>query len=117
MKKNRHVLVTGATGYIGGRLIPMLLKKRLQVRVLVRNPNRLEGRVWNRHVDVVQGDLLDEKSLRAALRGVDNAYYLVHSMYSGRDFEQRDRQLARCAADLVHVGDPQIERGGRACPV
>jgi uncharacterized protein YbjT (DUF2867 family) len=91
------VLVTGATGYIGGRLVARLLEHGTAgdgVRVLVREPGRIQERPWAERVEVAVGDLLDPDSLRLALDGIDTAYYLVHSMGSGKDFEERDRTAA-----------------------
>jgi len=88
------LLVTGATGYIGGRLVPKLLERGHEVRVLVRDPRRLQGVGWSDRVEVHQGDLSDPASLEGALKGVDAAYYLVHSMNAGGDFAERDRTAA-----------------------
>jgi uncharacterized protein YbjT (DUF2867 family) len=90
-----RVLVTGATGYIGGRLVPRLLERGHAVRVLVRDPQRIAGRPWAEGVEAVQGDLLEPAGLAAALAGIDAAYYLVHSMDGRRDFEARDASAAR----------------------
>lgn len=89
-----RVLVTGATGYVGGRLVPRLLAAGHQVRVLVRDPARLAGREWAGRVETCRGDVLDAASLAPALAGVDAAYYLVHSMDGQPDFEARDQQAA-----------------------
>ncbi|MCX7718448.1 MAG: SDR family oxidoreductase [Candidatus Sumerlaeaceae bacterium] len=89
------VLVTGATGYIGGRLAPRLLELGYPVRCLVRDPTRLAGRPWAGRVEVATGDVLDRSSLLAAMRGVEVAYYLVHSMGAGRGFHERDVTAAR----------------------
>ena len=84
------ILVAGATGYVGGRLIPRLLEKGYRVRCLVRDAARIEGRGW-KQVEVVTGDVLDYQTLAPALQGVDTAYYLVHSMAAGEQgFEERD---------------------------
>ncbi len=84
-----RVLVTGATGYVGGRLVPRLLERGHAVRVLVRDGRRIEGRAWAARVEVAEDDLLAPRSLGAALAGMDAAYYLVHSMGGGADFEER----------------------------
>ena len=89
-----RVLVTGATGYVGGRLVPRLLERGFSVRCLVRDRDRLRGRRWERDVEVVVGDALDYESLVPALAGVDIAYYLIHSLASGMDFASRDRTAA-----------------------
>lgn len=89
------ILVTGATGYIGGRLVPRLLELGHDVRVLVRDPARIAGRSWADRVEIVTGDLVTGEGLEAALSGVEVAYYLVHSMYGGADFAARDAGAAR----------------------
>ncbi len=88
-------LVTGATGYIGGRLVPELLAAGYRVRALARHPDRLEGRDWRDRVEVVKADASSAEDLRAALAGVDVAYYLIHSLGTGSEFERRDRTTAR----------------------
>ena len=85
------VLLTGATGYIGGLLLPRLVAGGRRVRCLVRRPERER---FGAGVEVVQGDCLDESSLHAAMAGIDVAYYLVHSMASPGRFEDLDRQAA-----------------------
>ena len=101
------VLVTGATGYIGGRLVPRLLEQGHEVRVLVRNPAHVAAKEWIGCVEVVRGDLLDVDSLEGAFEGIDAAYYMVHSMYAGRSFALHDRNAAynfcRAAHGLAHV--------------
>lgn len=91
----RTVLVTGATGYIGGRLVPRLLEAGFRVRCLARDPARLQGRPWLGQVEVVAGDCLRAETLPAAMQGAEVAFYLVHSMAGGHDFEQRDVLAAR----------------------
>ena len=84
------ILVTGATGYVGGRLIPRLLEKGYRVRCLVRDAARTQGRGW-KEIEVVTGDVLRYETLVPALQGIDTAYYLVHSMAAGEQgFEERD---------------------------
>src|SRR5262245_57415257 len=87
------ILLTGATGYIGGRLLTALEQEGLRVRALARHPENVE-RQDGSQVEVVAGDLLDLKSLRQALDGVDVAFYLVHSMAASSEFQQRDRDAA-----------------------
>ncbi|SOC58392.1 NAD(P)H-binding protein [Ornithinimicrobium cerasi] len=88
----RTALVTGASGYIGGLLVPRLLQEGYDVRVLTRSGS-LDA-PWVGQVDVHQGDATREEDLRSALRGVDVAYYLIHSMDGSGDFVRRDRDLA-----------------------
>ena len=88
-------LLTGATGYIGGRLAPRLLSAGCAVRVLVRDASRLQGREWVESVEVAEGDVLKPDSLKEAMEGVDVGYYLVHSLGAGADFSERDLQGAR----------------------
>ncbi|MEU9122290.1 SDR family oxidoreductase [Streptomyces sp. NPDC048506] len=90
-----HCLVTGATGYIGGRLVPELLAEGHRVRCLARSPAALRDHPWAGDAEVVQGDVADAGAVRAALRGVDVAYYLVHALGTGRGFEETDRRAAR----------------------
>jgi len=91
---NRPILVTGSTGYIGGRLVPRLLEMGYRVRCLVRDPSRLQGRPWHDSIEIVTGDMLQPESLGPAMEGVQAAYYLVHSLGSGSDFHQRDLDAA-----------------------
>ena len=88
------VLLTGATGYVGGRLLPLLEQRGLHVRCFARRPDNLRGRVGDA-TEVAQGDVLDAESLRDALRGIRTAYYLVHSMGSSGSFEDQDRIAAK----------------------
>ena len=102
-----RLLVTGATGYIGGRLIPQLLERGHEVRVLVRHPERLSERSWVDRVEIVQGDATDPAALAEAMAGLDGAYYLMHSLTSGHGFEEKERQMARVfgeQAKLAGVG-------------
>lgn len=91
-------LVTGATGYIGGRLVPELLAAGHSVRCLARSPGRLRDYPWTAEVEIVRGDVTDEESVRSALQGMDVAYYLVHALGAGKDFEETDRRAARIFA-------------------
>ncbi|MBY0287740.1 MAG: NAD(P)H-binding protein [Mycobacteriaceae bacterium] len=88
-------LVTGATGYIGGRLVPRLLGRGHPVRALARQPDKLADRPWRDKVEVARGDLGDADSLRDAFDGVDVVYYLVHSMGTSKDFVAAEAESAR----------------------
>jgi uncharacterized protein YbjT (DUF2867 family) len=119
--REQVVLVTGATGYVGGRLVPRLLASGHRVRCLVRDPSRLEGRDWLPRVEVTAGDVLRPAGLTEALSGVGVAFYLIHSMAGGRGFHERDvvaaRSFARAAAAagvsrivyLGGLGDPAAD--------
>jgi len=92
------ILVTGATGYIGGRLVPRLLEAGHDVRVFVRNPDRLSDVPWAGQVEVAQGDLTVADDVTAAVEGRDVVYYLAHAMASGPDFERAEESAARNVA-------------------
>lgn len=111
--ESRTVLVTGATGYIGGRLVPRLLEAGHRVKVLVRTPGKIAGVPWLDQVEVIRNGLDDAQSLRESLDGVDVLYYLVHSMAAGSGFETKEQEMAglvaRAAADagvgrIVYLG-------------
>jgi uncharacterized protein YbjT (DUF2867 family) len=97
----RSVLVTGATGYIGGRLVPELLAAGHRVRCLARTPAKLDALPWREQVEVVGGDAGDADSLTEAMAGCDAAYYLLHSMGADGDFAERDRTLAATFRDAA----------------
>ncbi|MET0492468.1 MAG: SDR family oxidoreductase [Actinoplanes sp.] len=108
-------LVTGATGYIGGRLAPRLLEAGHEVRCLSRSAARLRDVPWARDVEVVEGDLSAAATLPAAFEGVDVAYFLVHSL-GQNDFERLDREAARNFAAaaraagvrrIIYLGGPE----------
>jgi uncharacterized protein YbjT (DUF2867 family) len=88
-----RILLTGATGYVGGRLLRLLEDAGHRVRCIARRPEALEHKVGPT-TEVVSGDLLDRPTLDAALRGIDVAFFLVHSMGSSGSFEESDRQAA-----------------------
>lgn len=88
------ILVTGATGYIGGRLVPLLIERGFKVRCLVRDRSRIEGRGWP-GIEAVTGDALRYETLVPAMKEVQAAYYLIHSMAAGESkFEEQDRLAA-----------------------
>jgi uncharacterized protein YbjT (DUF2867 family) len=121
MAKNRHTLVTGATGYIGGRLVPRLLDENYQVHVLARDIARLGGRSWTENVKLHQGDVFKPETLTKAMQGVEVAYYFIHSLYAGSDFHQKDLTAAHNFSNaalkagvkriiyLGGLGDPQTK--------
>lgn len=95
-----RVLLTGASGYVGGRMIPLLEQQSVVLRCLARSPDKLQPLVGT-STEVVRGDVLHPPSLDAALQGVQTAYYLVHLMSGSADFEKEDRQAATNFADAA----------------
>ncbi len=108
MPSPKLILVTGATGYVGGRLVPRLLEAGYTVRVLVRDATRLQGRAWLKQVEVITGDALQPETLTAALKDVAIAYYLIHGMQGGQVNADRDLQAARNFAEAASQAN--IER-------
>jgi uncharacterized protein YbjT (DUF2867 family) len=106
-----RVLVTGATGFVGGRLVPALVDAGHEVTALVRDASRYDSPAG---VRVVEGDLLDAGSFESALEGIEAAYYLVHSMRSGEGFEERDRRAAHnfTTAATAHGVERVVYLGG-----
>ncbi|MEY4451989.1 MAG: hypothetical protein RLZZ380_1110 [Actinomycetota bacterium] len=94
-------LVTGANGYIGGRLVTALLEHGYRVRVLVRNASRISLHPWFSQVEVVDGDATNQDDLDKALKGVDVAYYLIHSLMMKDSFEESEVSLARGFAEAA----------------
>jgi uncharacterized protein YbjT (DUF2867 family) len=100
------VFVAGATGYVGGRLVPRLLERGHSVRCLVRSARKADGRVWagDPRVTLVEGDAGDPQTLSEALRGGEAAYYLIHSMeVAKREYRAEDRRLARTFAEAASL--------------
>jgi uncharacterized protein YbjT (DUF2867 family) len=91
-------LVTGATGYIGGRLVPELLAAGHRVRVMTRSPERVRDHPWAGQVEIVRADAADAGEVATACTGVDVVYYLIHALGSGREFEETDRRTAQVMA-------------------
>ena len=99
----KRVLVTGATGYVGGRLVPRLLEAGYRVRVLVRSPQRLSEVPWRDQIEVVKGDLLNSETLEEAFTGIDVAYYLVHSMNTAAESVSFESLEERSATNFAHA--------------
>jgi len=99
--EEKTVLVLGATGYVGGRLVPRLLQAGYRVRVLVRDPDKIQGREWLDKIEVYKGDVLERDSIVPALDGTTAMYYLIHSMSGDGDFERRDREAAENVATIA----------------
>lgn len=107
----RPVFVTGATGYVGGRLVPRLLDAGYSVRCFARSPDKLRHRAWIHHprVAVASGDAMNADELTSAMRGCFAAYYLIHSMEAvGPAYRERDRRLAETVARATR--ECRIER-------
>jgi len=115
---DKLVLVTGATGYIGGLLIPHLLERGYKVRALARDPERLKYRKWYQRIEVVKGDVTQPFTLLSALEGVHTAYYLVHSMSKGHSYTEVEIQSAQNFLNAAEQASVQhiIYLGGLAKP-
>lgn len=98
---SKFCLVTGATGYIGGRLVNQLLQAGHRVRVMARFPDRLRDLPWYEKVEVIQADALDPISMRAALKDIDVAYYLLHAINQGQNFGNIEKAMANIFADCA----------------
>ncbi len=90
-----RILVTGATGYVGGRLVPRLLERGYPVRTFVRDGSRLAGRDWMSRVEIIEGDVLRDADLPPAVQGIDTAYYLIHNMSERQGYREQELQAAR----------------------
>ncbi|NND74191.1 MAG: SDR family oxidoreductase [Ilumatobacter sp.] len=98
-------LVLGASGYVGGRLVPQLVRDGTDVRCMTRSPDSVRSIEWAADVDVVEGDLLAPDTLAPVFSGVDCVVYLVHSLDSGDDFPEIELQCARAARQAAEQAD------------
>jgi uncharacterized protein YbjT (DUF2867 family) len=96
-----HVLVLGATGYVGGRLVPQLLAAGHRVRCAARTPAKLDDRPWRGQVEVVAGDVNDRASMDAACADIDAVVFLVHAMDGGAEFARREAEGAAVVRDAA----------------
>ncbi len=110
-------LVTGATGYVGGRLVPQLLEAGHAVRVMVRDERKAEAHAWSADVEIATADATDAHQVAAALEGIDVAYFLLHSIGSGADFATTERGIAETfAAEAKRAGVRRIVYLGGMSP-
>lgn len=95
MSQERRILVTGASGYVGGRLVRALLNEGLKVRISVRDQKKISGQIWANEVEVAVGNATNFDEMRSALDGVHTAFYLLHSIGVGPDFDELEAEMAR----------------------
>src|SRR5512141_2748132 len=100
------ILLTGATGYVGGRLLRALEAAGKPVRCLVRRPEFLRSRAAA-STEILQGDALNAESLNQAMQGISSAYYLLHSMAASGDFEAEERRAASLFSEAARAASVQ----------
>ncbi|MGA1248059.1 MAG: SDR family oxidoreductase [Candidatus Nanopelagicales bacterium] len=103
----RKVLVTGASGYVGGRLVGSLLNSGFEVRVLVRNASKISGYPWVNHVEIIEGDAFSFDDLKRALSDVHTAFYLLHSINASVDFDKAEERMARTFVEVARQQNVQ----------
>ncbi|MGA0857188.1 MAG: NAD(P)H-binding protein, partial [Candidatus Nanopelagicales bacterium] len=103
----RKVLVTGASGYVGGRLVGSLLNSGFEVRVLVRNASKISGYPWANHVEIIEGDAFSFDDLKRALSDVHTAFYLLHSINASVDFDKAEERMARTFVEVARQQNVQ----------
>lgn len=105
---SKKILVTGPTGYVGGRLIPLLLEQGYEVRVLSRNAHRLSDYEWFKDIEIIEGDARDRNAIEKATKDIDVIYYLLHSIVEGKKLEETEKVIAENFA--VAAKDSDVKR-------
>ena len=101
----RQILVTGASGYVGGRLVRNLVEENFDVRVLVRDKNKMKDQPWGNRVEIIEGNANNPEDLTRALKNVHTAFYLLHSINLGKDFDEIESEMARNFAKAAEDQD------------
>ena len=101
--EKRKYLITGASGYVGGRLVRALVEDNLDIRIFVRDPNKIMGQPWASAVDICVGTAEKDEDLMRALSGVHTAYYLLHSINLGSKFDEIEAEMARRFAHVAET--------------
>ena len=103
MNSQRLILVTGASGYVGGRLVRDLVADNCAVRVLVRDAQKVKDQPWAKDVEIVEGNANNPADLRRALHGVHTAFYLLHSINAGKNFDEVENAMAKNFAQAAEA--------------